>query len=71
MKKIVASLITGVMAVSAFAASPTTAPAGKAFETQNASHSYSKHLTKVSHKVDHGSMHHKLTPTAKSVAVIK
>jgi hypothetical protein len=71
MKKIVASFITGVLAVSAFAATPRTAPVGKAVETQNASHSSSKHLTKVSHKVDHGSKHHKLTPTAKSVAVIK
>jgi len=71
MKKIVASLITGVLAVSAFAATPTTAPEGKAVKTHNARHSSSKHLTKVSHKVDHGSKHHKLTPTAKSVAVIK
>ena len=37
MKRIVASLITGVLAVSAFAATPTTAPVGKAVETHKAS----------------------------------
>ena len=71
MKRIVASLITGILAVSAFAATPTTAPVGKAVEAHKASHSPSKHVKKVSHKVDHGSKHHKLIPTAKSVAVIK
>jgi hypothetical protein len=71
MKRIVASLISGVLAVSAFAATPRTAPVGKAVETQNASHSSSKHVKKVSHKVDHGNKHQKSIPTAKSLAVIK
>ena len=71
MKRILASLITGVLAVSAFAATPTTAPVGKAVETHKASHSPSKHVRKVSHKVDHGNKHQKSTPTAKSLAVVK
>ena len=71
MKRIVASLITGIMVVSAFGASPTTAAIVKSAETQKTSPTTVKHVKKVSHKVDHGSKHHKLTPTAKSFAVIK
>ena len=71
MKRIVASLITGVLAVSAFAATPTTAPAGKAVEAHKASHSPSKHVKKVNRKVDPGNKNQKSTPTAKSLAVIK
>ena len=71
MKRIVASLITGVLAVSAFAATPTTAPAVNAVQSHKASHSPSKHVKKVNHKVDHGNKHQKSTPTAKSLAVIK
>ncbi len=71
MKRIVASLITGILAVSAFAATPTTAAIVKSAETQKTSPTTVKHVKKVSHKVDHGSKHHKLTPTAKSFTVIK
>ena len=71
MKRILTSLITGVLAVSAFAATPTTAAIVKSAETQKTSPNTAKHVKNVSHKVEHGSKHHKLTPTAKSVAVIK
>jgi hypothetical protein len=71
MKKIVASLITGVLAVSAFAATPATAPVRKAAEAHKASHSPSKHVKKVNRKVDHGNKHQKSTPTAKSLAIVK
>jgi len=71
MKRILTSLITGVLAVSAFAATPTTAPIVKSAETQKTSSTTVKHVKEVNHKIDHGSKHHKLTPTVKSVAVIK
>jgi hypothetical protein len=68
MKRIVASLITSVMAISAFAASPTTAPVVKPAQSVKAS---DKHVKKVSHKADHGNQHQKSTPTAKSLAIVK
>ena len=68
MKRIVASLITGIMAVSAFAASPTTGPVGKPAQSVKVS---DKHVKKVSHKVDRGTQHQKSTPTAKSLAIVK
>lgn len=68
MKRIVASLFTGVMAVSAFAATPTTTPMVKPAQSLKVS---DKHAKKVSHKVDHGNKHQKSTPTAKSLAIVK
>ena len=50
---------------------PYDCPAGKAVETHKASYSPSKHVRKVSYKVDQGNKHQKSTPTAKSLAVIK
>jgi hypothetical protein len=68
MKRIVASLITGIMAVSAFAASPTTAPVGKPAQSLKESN---KHVKKISHKVDRGTQHQKSKPIAKSLAIVK
>jgi hypothetical protein len=70
MKKILASLITGVLAASAFAATPVAQPLTQATPAHKAIAAKTKHGKKAEHPAIAKTKHSSVTPAAKKSVVI-